>query len=135
MNGSLLSELLTLIGPVIQTIESSATQGAAIAKLKQLLSSPLVQELEGIASVLFPALAPELQLLALLSSTSSNTTQLIQQALNIVIKPQPPLVVDGILGSNTKKAIMAWQKSVGLPITGFIADAEWALLQTALAKL
>jgi peptidoglycan hydrolase-like protein with peptidoglycan-binding domain len=132
---SVISELFAFMPQIINIIDSSATTGGAIQKIRGLLSNPLVQWLESIAYQMYPQLRPELHILAILSHANVNWTMIVQDGLNIVAKPQPPLDVDGVIGPKTIKAIMDFQAAHGLKVTGFVADVEAAILQDALSKM
>ena len=43
----------------------------------------------------------------------------------------PRLVVDGIFGERTLEAVMRFQKSVGLPVTGTVDQATWDAVRNA----
>lgn len=124
---NILLELFSKLHFVRDIIQSAPTVDVAVKKLREILSNPLVKALEGIALTIWPQLAPEIHILAILTATDFSTVKLVQASLNAV-GASPQLKEDGIFGPRTQEAIMAWQRKAGLPSTGFIADIEWALL-------
>ena len=140
--------VIPLLLPLFQTLSNiySASTGGGLAKIATAFegaASTLTTELTSIGSVLFPSLSPTLHAAAaaLLAAESQKisggvaTTAAVgwvQAALNLVEKAG--LVVDGIYGPKTQAAILAFQKSLGIPATGTIDNAEIAALQAVLAK-
>lgn len=57
----------------------------------------------------------------------------LQEMLNEVVKPRPPLEVDGKIGKNSKAALKLLQKKAGLPATGEI-DTETAAVISRVMK-
>jgi hypothetical protein len=52
----------------------------------------------------------------------------LQDALNLRLRPSPPLDVDGDFGSLTQQAVVNWQVVLGRPTTGVVTLAEWRAL-------
>lgn len=57
----------------------------------------------------------------------------LQRLLNAVIRPNPPLLVDGDYGTKTRRAVLAAQRKLGLEPTGVADDALREALQARLA--
>ena len=120
--------------PQILSIWNAATSNASAAvKIKEItpLSAPI---LEQIGSTLFPNLAPELHVVAGAMTMNLNAIQWLQESLNIVNKPLVPLHVDGVVGPLTLAQIHAFQAAHGFDTTGFMSDAENALIMALLAQ-
>lgn len=60
-----------------------------------------------------------------------NSVRDLQTLLNRVVRPVPPLVVDGSFGSKTKQAVMAFQSARKLTIDGVVGPNTWAALDQA----
>ncbi len=151
------ASLVPLIAPIVVQLSNAwgASTGNSLQKLSQIimhLPAEVVTELELAGSTLFPGLAPELHAAAVaLIAAESHTgaAAWVQGVLNLaqaagkvtfagasgsVATSNTPLVVDGIWGVRSMNALKAFQKSLGLPVTGAFADAEYAALNTFLAK-
>ncbi len=117
------------------------------------LPQTLVDQLAEAGSQLFPKLAPEFHAAAAaLVIAHPNNTSWAQSALNLLqstgyvtfgaplkdragtVIGNVPLLVDGIYGPHTKAAIVAAQSKMGLPVTGILADAEFAMIGQLLSK-
>ncbi len=104
------------------------------------LPKALVDQLAEAGSQLFPNLEPEFHAAAAaLVISHPNNTSWAQSALNLLastgyIHLAHPLLVDGIYGPHTKAAIVAAQTKMGLPVTGILADAEFAMIGQLLSK-
>ena len=57
----------------------------------------------------------------------------IQQALNYLHVAEPPLTVDGVMGSKTKAAVRAFQTAQKLTVDGIVGPKTRAALRAALA--
>lgn len=55
----------------------------------------------------------------------------LQEKLNSVLKPVPPLVVDGIFGAKTDAAVRAFQARAKLSVDGIVGPKTRAALDTA----
>ncbi|MBU5614455.1 NlpC/P60 family protein [Geomonas azotofigens] len=53
----------------------------------------------------------------------------LQELLNKLLRPQPPLKADGIFGARTENALRRYQAAVGLGIDGVVGPQSWAALQ------
>ncbi len=51
--------------------------------------------------------------------------QKIQEYLNRLINPRPPLATDGKFGSNTRQAVMTFQAMQGLKADGVVGNDTW----------
>ena len=56
----------------------------------------------------------------------------LQEMLNAIIKPKPPLTVDGILGPKSKDAIKKFQAKAGLKVSGEIDGATSSAIARAM---
>jgi len=59
------------------------------------------------------------------------TLQADLQGLGFLPANEP---IDGVYGPATRRAILAWQFSIGRPVTGFLGDADAAALQVAVEE-
>ncbi len=137
--------IVQLIGaiPAIQSAWNTAPKNslqAVATAVTTALPPNLVAELAEAGSQLFPNLSPELHAAAAaLTVAHPNTTSYAQEVLNLLQSTGyfsfgNPLVVDGIYGPHTKAAIIACQTKLGLPATGILVDAEFAMIGQLLAK-
>ena len=62
-------------------------------------------------------------------------TKWIQSAINLILRPDPALAVDGIFGRNTRDAIRTLQAGLGLPQTGLVDDALCSAIDGGLAAM
>lgn len=114
---------------------------AVTAAVTKALPASLVNQLAEAGSQLFPKLSPELHAAAAaLIVAHPNSISYAQSALNILestayVNFGAPLVVDGIFGPKTMAAIEALQTKAGLPVTGFMADAEYTVISQLLSKV
>ncbi len=77
-----------------------------------------------------------LRLMAEVSPTAGHPTlkqgskgEMVKRAQALLLKAGfDPNGLDGVFGPGTKKAAIAWQKSVGLVADGIIGPASWAKL-------
>ena len=51
--------------------------------------------------------------------------QKIQEYLNRLISPNPPLATDGRFGSGTRQAVMTFQATHGLKVDGIVGSDTW----------
>jgi uncharacterized protein (TIGR02594 family) len=58
----------------------------------------------------------------------------LQRLLNAVVRPTPPLRLDGDYGAQTRRAVLAAQRTLGLEPTGVADDALRAALEARLAR-
>lgn len=135
--------LIQLVGeiPNIRTAWNSAATGGMSAVNAVLQKTNLVAKLADIGSALFPKLDPALHAAAAaLVVAHPNNTSWAQSALNLLadtgyIQMTGRLVVDGHWGPRTMLAVEALQTKLGLPVNGFIADAEYNAISGLLAKV
>ncbi len=130
--------------PQIKTAWDAAPKNslsAVAAAVEKALPASLVNQLAEAGSQLFPKLSPELHAAAAaLIVAHPNSISFAQSALNILestgyLNFGAPLVVDGIFGSKTMAAVEALQAKAGLPVTGFVADAEYQVITQLLGKV
>ncbi len=60
--------------------------------------------------------------------TIGDRVEKVQEALNAQLKPSPQLRVDGDFGTQTRAAVIAWQRANQLPQTGAIDHSTWKKL-------
>lgn len=138
---AVLPELIQLAPKVVSAWNSTASNNG-LAKITAVVrQTSIANVLAEIGAAEFPNLAPELHAAAAaLAHLHSDNTAYAQDALNIIastgyIKLDAPLVVDGKWGPKTKAAVVALQAKLGLPINGFLADAEYTAINALLAKV
>ncbi|MEM7439257.1 MAG: peptidoglycan-binding domain-containing protein [Pseudomonadota bacterium] len=68
-----------------------------------------------------------------MAKMSKPQAQKLQKMLNDIVKPSPPLAVDGIVGKKSKAALKLLQRKAGLPPTGEV-DSETAAVITRVMK-
>lgn len=56
----------------------------------------------------------------------------LQELLNKLLRPQPPLKLDGIFGERTEKALRKYQAAIGIGIDGVVGPQSWAALHEGL---
>lgn len=125
--------LLRII-PTMQSIWNTSTTGSStkIGQSVQALAPALAPVLEGIGSAMFPLLAPAFHIAAgAVAAFHPDAVMWMQQMLNDN-GATPPLAVDGHFGPKTTAAVKAFQAANGLAVTGWLDDAETALLQRLL---
>jgi peptidoglycan hydrolase-like protein with peptidoglycan-binding domain len=77
-----------------------------------------------------------MQTVAAASATfDPNVTKWLQLALNKLLTPSPKLVVDGVYGPQTRDAVEAAQKKLGITVDGWAGEVTQGAIQAALAKL
>ncbi|WP_425617944.1 peptidoglycan-binding protein [Anatilimnocola sp. NA78] len=59
------------------------------------------------------------------------TVRELQTKLNQVVRPVPPLIVDGSFGAKTKQAVMTLQSARRLMVDGVVGEQTWAALDQA----
>lgn len=141
---SVLPSLIQLAPQIIKAWNTPSSNGvsnvAAVISVKLPNGTSLASILAQIGAAQFPKLAPEFQAVAAaLVHTHVNNTSYAQEALNIIestgyISFGPPLAVDGYWGPKTKNAVIAFQTKIGMPVTGFLADAEFAAIEAILSR-
>lgn len=140
----ILPSLIELAPRIIKAWNTPSANGvsnvANVINTKLPNGTSLASILLKIGAAEFPKLAPEFQAVAAaLVHVHANNTAYAQEALNIIkstgyIDFGPPLVVDGYWGPKTKAAVMALQTKLGMPVNGFLADAEFAALEAILSR-
>lgn len=139
----LLPSILSLVSeiPAIKAAWDASPLGGFAAVVNVVQKSPVVGTLADIGSQLFPNLNPTLHAAAAaLVVAHPNNTAWAQTSLNLLASTGyfslvKPLVVDGIWGPKTMAAVEAVQAKLGLPVNGFIADAEYTAISSLLAKI
>jgi murein L,D-transpeptidase YcbB/YkuD len=138
MNLVILLPLLMQALPTIQRILSGASNNQAItANIQQQMPQDIVAALTQIGMQLFPKVSPALQIVAAVLAVYSKPSDIkdLQTALNKLVTPSPNLTVDGVYGANTRDAVEALQKQLGLTIDGVAGHATKAAIAAELAKL
>lgn len=65
--------------------------------------------------------------------STDHSTKGLQTALNKLVNPVPPLIVDGVFGDNTDKAVRAFQTVNDLIVDGMVGRNTWAMIDQKLA--
>jgi murein L,D-transpeptidase YcbB/YkuD len=129
-------ELAVQFGPAVKAILDEASSNAGIVQKITALSPTLASLAEGLGAELFPNAAPTLHVVGgVIAAFDPNTTKWLQGALNALVAPVPPLVVDGSYGPKTTAAVEALQTKLGLTVDGLAGSITQAAIQAALAKL
>jgi hypothetical protein len=142
---SLLGLIPTLLAdiPKIQLFIAEAVSNDSLAVKLAKLSPITVDFLNGAGSQLFPQVAPALHAAAAAMTIfdSADNKKWLQNALNLYVKPTPPLVVDGIIGKKTLAAMATAQDMLSEQFHVPLKTDSWAgmvsqgLLQSAVAQL
>lgn len=133
-------QLVSYIPSIQKAWESSATGGIqAVTNVIQ--NTPVAGTLADIGAALFPKLDSTIHAAAAaLVIVHPNNTSWIQSAINVLastgyVSLPAPLTVDGLYGSKTHAAVIAVQTKLGLPVTGFVADAEYSAISKLIAEV
>ena len=131
--------LVQLIPQIVSAWTRSS--GSGLAKVAAVVQqTPIAATLADIGGAMFPTLDPELHAAAAaLVHAHPDNTAYVQDTLNFIsstsyIKLPAPLVVDGVWGPKTSAAVSMLQTKLGVPTTGFLADAEYAGLSVLVSK-
>jgi len=137
---AIVTSVISDIPAIVKAWDSAPSNG--LAKVGAVIAnSPVVNDLANIGAQLFPKLSPTIHAAAAaLVIAHPNNTSWIQSALNVLassgyISLPAQLVVDGLYGPKTFAAVEAVQTKLGLPVTGFVADAEYNAIAALLSKL
>jgi peptidoglycan hydrolase-like protein with peptidoglycan-binding domain len=128
---SLVSGLIPIATQIGQLWQSSAGFGAIATAI---LKSPALKSLEEFGASLFTSADKKIQaVLAAIHLGYPESTKWAQTALNTIqttgyIAFGAPLIVDGMFGPKTFAAVVVLQAKAGLPVTGAIAEAEYAVI-------
>ena len=60
--------------------------------------------------------------------SSGELVRRLQTALNFVVRPSPPLAVDGIFGPRTANVVSAFQRQAGVVVDGVVGPQTSAAL-------
>jgi len=137
---TILPSLLQLAPKIIAVWEGTASDNSLVKVAAVVKQTPIADVLAKIGAAQFPKLAPEFQAAAVaLVHTHTNGTAYAQDALNIIestgyINFGPPLKVDGYWGPKTMAAVSSLQTKIGLPVSGFLGDAEYSVIGALLAR-
>lgn len=137
---TILPQLIQLAPKVIAVWEGTASSNALTKVAAVVQQTPIADVLAQIGAAQFPNLAPQLQAAAAaLVHAHPNNTSWAQEALNLIqstgyFKFGAPLKVDGYWGPKTFAAVEALQTKLGLPLNGFLGDAEYSVIGALLAR-
>lgn len=132
---SIIQLVVQFAGPVKAIIDEATTNDDILTKVEK-LSPSLANVLTGIGLTLFPKAAPTLHLVGgVIASFDPNTTKWLQGSLNVLLTPNPSLVVDGQYGPKTRAAVEQLQTKFGLTVDGLAGQLTQAAIQIALTKL
>lgn len=133
---------LTVIGlalryaPTVKDIVDEAISNEDIVTKIKKVSTPLAELLDKAGGQLFPKVAPALRIVAgVVVAFDPSATKWLQGSLNAVLDPSPNLVVDGIYGPKTTRAVEALQAKLGLVVDGVAGELTKAAIQTLLQKV
>jgi peptidoglycan hydrolase-like protein with peptidoglycan-binding domain len=136
---SLITTVLGLLPDILSAIEKIKpiiSQGLSINTIGQLFGdSNLKDLLSKLGSVAFPDLRSDLQTSAGATVLAPDYVKKVQNNLNVLVKPTPPLDVDGHYGALTQSAAKTYQTSHGLVVDGWVGDATMAKMSEEIAKM
>jgi|SRR5258708_25481942 hypothetical protein len=131
--------VLTLISTSVQVagkVKELLDKGGVTQQSLETAVPQIVPQLASLGATLFPKVSPEMQTVAAASATfDPNVTKWLQVALNKLLTPSPKLVVDGVYGPQTREAVEAAQKRLGITVDGWAGEVTQGAIQAALAKL
>lgn len=64
---------------------------------------------------------------------TDHSTKGLQIALNVLVKPDPPLEADGVYGTRTRESVEAFQLTHNLTVDGMIGSNTWAAIDQKMA--
>lgn len=122
------STLLTYIPLIIQygsaikgILDTTTSNADTISQLQQ-KAKPVLGLLEQIGASLFPQASKSIHAVGgAIAAFDPNITKWIQGAVNTIVMPATPLVVDGIYGLRTRDGVIALQQKLGLEKTDGLA--------------
>lgn len=127
-----LSQLMLYADDVKAIIAATKSNEELGDKIKAAAPS-IIHILTGVASTLYPGLAPALQIAAgALATFDQNGVKWLQGALNKFLVPSPNLVVDGVIGPATINAVRQAQQQLGITPDGFAGKVTFEALKKAL---
>lgn len=134
--GSLVG-LLPQVFKVLPIIKETLSTGLSFNTIGKILeSTPLHDFFTSIGAALFPDVRPELQSsAAITTSFAPEYVKKVQNSLNVLVRPSPPLDVDGHYGKMTQQVTKMYQSSHGLDADGWAGDKTMAQLAVDLAKV
>lgn len=134
--GSLVG-LIPQVFKVLPVIKETLATGLSFNTIGKLLeSTPLHDFFSSIGGALFPEVRPELQSsAAIATSFAPEYVKKVQNSLNVLVRPNPPLDVDGHYGKMTQKATKAYQETHDLVADGWAGDKTMAQMAVDLAKV
>lgn len=132
MNLFLIPDILRIAGEVKDAIATGTSFKDVLDKID---SPEMIDMFESLGEQMFPAIAPALRgVAAIVSTYSPDHTKWVQGSLNKMLVPSPGLVVDGLYGPATRKAVEQLQTNLGITVDGWVGDKTSALIQAFLAK-
>lgn len=111
-----------------------AQLGALPVALRMIELVPSLSLGEALAAVHAPPLAP-VSPPPLGVGGSLTGTRWIQSAANLILRPDPPLLIDGSFGKRTRGAVRDLEAAFGLPQNGVVDDALCAAIDSRLAAM
>lgn len=129
----LMFRLLNLLPKILE----ARKMGTPIIELLQTYSPDIIDLLKSIGGQLFPSLptASQVEVGALISFDHTEV-RWIQESLNKLGLTSPPLIVDGLYGGETKKAVEKFQTAHGVSIVdGWAGQVTHTAIQNELNKL
>lgn len=138
MNYLSLLSLIPTIMRLVDLVRGGVSQGLSFKTLTDLIgNSEVVDIFKTIGETVFPLVKPEYQAAAALAAVySPDYVKKVQNGMNQLLKPVPPLDVDGHYGPMTQAAVKKWQEAHGLEVKdGWAGDKTMAAMQVEIAKL
>jgi peptidoglycan hydrolase-like protein with peptidoglycan-binding domain len=106
--------LIKYAGIVKDILDTARNNPEIVSKLME-QAKPIVKFLTDMGAALFPNAAKDLQAVGgAIAAYDPNTTKWVQGAVNEIVKPVPPLVVDGVYGPMTRDGVIKLQGKLGL---------------------
>lgn len=128
-------ELMQLAPKIAEALSTTTTNASTISKIRA-VAPTIAPFLEQIGAQLFPAAQPWLHILGgALATYSPDLTKWLQNALNEILKLDPPLVIDGAYGPKTTAAVKRVQTMLGIAPDGIAGQVTQAGIEGLLAKL
>lgn len=136
MNVLAIIQLVVGLAPSIKAIYDAATNNAGVVDEIKKLSTPLATLLQQVGQEFFPKADPTIAIVGgLIAAFDPNTAKWLQGSMNILLKLNPPLVVDGQYGPKTRAAVEQIQTKFGLKVDGLAGKLTQAAIDSALANL
>ncbi len=132
---SLIPTLVKYGSAVKDVLDFANSNSDIITKLRD-QAKPVISFLEQYGAALFPKAAKEIQIVGgAIAAYDPNVVKWIQGAINEIVKPATPLVVDGVYGPLTRDGVIKLQGALGLQkVDGLAGRITQAAIDAWFAK-